>query len=146
MTHPTIDETIAFAATLHAGQRDKSGVPYLAHPLAVMRRVSPPAWHVAVLHDVLEDCGVTAEDLRQRGYDEAEVHALEALTRNEAEEYDAFVTRVIVAGALAIEVKLADLDDNLDTKRLPRPLTEKDEQRLAKYRAARRRLESARTL
>lgn len=35
--HPSIDETIAYAVSLHTDQRDKAGVPYIAHPLAVMR-------------------------------------------------------------------------------------------------------------
>lgn len=135
--HPTIDETIAFAAKAHAGQRDKSGVPYIAHPLAVMRAVSEAAWHVAVLHDVIEDCpDVLFLDLADMGYTSEELRAIEALTRRKGEEYDAFIQRIIdTGGPLAIEVKMADLEDNLDLRRL-NEVTDNDRERAKKYRTA----------
>jgi (p)ppGpp synthase/HD superfamily hydrolase len=99
---------------------------------------------VAVLHDVLEDCPpdrkVTAADLRRDGYNEEVIAALEALTKteNEKNDYDAFIERV-AKNPLARRVKLADLQDNLDNRRLL-SLTDEDTDRMKKYHKAWRRL------
>jgi len=117
MTHPTIDETIALAVRLHAGQRDKAGLPYIAHPLAVMRMVSEEVWHIAVLHDVLEDCDVTGAKLSDLGYTAEEVQALETLTHRSG-SYEGYIKRIATSGnEMAIVVKYADLTDNVS--RLP---------------------------
>lgn len=116
--HPSIDDTIAYATALHEGQRDKAGAPYIAHPLSVMRRVPEEMWHVAVLHDVKEDCGVTDEDLRDEGYSEEEIAAIDLLTKPQNLPYRAFIDRIAMSNNLvAITVKLADLEDNLDPSR-----------------------------
>lgn len=116
--HPTIFKTIVLAGSLHWNQFDKAGVPYIAHPLAVMRRVSEPARHVAVLHDVLEDCDITSEALRSLGYTDLEIRAIETLTRRGGETYENFISGIIAShNGLAIEVKMADIEDNLDPSR-----------------------------
>lgn len=102
-------------------------------------RCPTPCRRVAVLHDVREDCGVTSKVLRGRGYSEEEIAALDALTRRDGEEYSARIDRVIAVGQMAITVKLADLDDNMDLSRLV-VVTAKDRERAEKYRAARGRL------
>lgn len=142
MKHPSIDETIQWAARLHEGQRDKAGVPYIAHPLAVMRRVRPELWHVAVLHDVMEDCSVTDADLHHRGYTDHEIGVIRALTRR-GETYNMFIDRVIADGQDAIEVKCADIDDNLDPSR-PSVHAKENRDLMRRYRFARARLEMAR--
>lgn len=64
-----IDHAIAYAATAHAGQRRKyRAVPYICHPIHVMEIVATVTddedmWAAAVLHDVLEDCPYTEEQL-----------------------------------------------------------------------------------
>lgn len=116
--HPSIFDTIAYATALHEGQFDKAGVPYIAHPLSVMRRVPKEMWHVAVLHDVKEDCGVTDEDLREEGYTEGEIASIDLLTRRRGEHYRDYIERIATSDDLpAIEVKIKDLDDNLDPSR-----------------------------
>lgn len=159
-THPTIDDTIELAARLHRGQRDKAGVPYIAHPLAVMRRVPERSWHVAVLHDTLEDCGVTAGRLEAFGYSEEEINALLIVTRGSYsrafcdhgcrydhaanardESYCDFIERIATSGnVMAIEVKIADLLDNLDPNRPPTPIIPIAEVRKQRYRKALARL------
>jgi len=142
VTHgkPTIANAVALAARVHATQRDKAGEPYILHPLRVMFRLADEtAQMVGVLHDVLEDDEhLTADDLRADGYDEAVVAALEALTKRDAERYEDFIGRVAL-NPLARRVKLADLEDNMDVRRLP-ALTGKDLERLGKYHASWRRL------
>lgn len=137
----TLEHAITLAANAHAGQVDKAGAPYILHPLRVMLRCSTNEQRIAaVLHDVVEDCGVTLERLRAEGFSDAVVRAISSLTKREGEDYDAFVRR---AGAdpIARVVKLADLADNRDLSRIPNP-TEKDRARLEKYARATAYLES----
>jgi (p)ppGpp synthase/HD superfamily hydrolase len=131
----SLERAIAIAAMAHEGQVDKGGAPYILHPLQVMLRLQDPeARTVAVLHDVVEDSPVSLEDLREQGFSEGVLSALEALTKREGEDYQAFVER---AGRdpLARQVKLADLAENSDLSRIPAP-SAKDLERVAKYRRA----------
>ena len=132
---PTLEDALILAATAHSGQVDKAGMPYVLHPIRVMIRVSSPEERiVALLHDVVEDTPVTFDELRERGYPERILTALDGVTNREGESYEEFVDR---AGRDPISraVKLADLADNMDLSRLPH-ITDKDRARLAKYEAA----------
>lgn len=131
----TLEQAIRVALDAHAGQVDKAGAPYILHPLRMMTRLAGHEQQIAaVLHDVVEDSGVTLDDLRAMGFDEAVVSAVDGLTRRPDETYEAFVLRA-KAHPVARAVKLADLEDNMDVRRLGE-LTEKDLQRLRRYRAA----------
>ena len=57
--------------------------------------------------------------------------ALDCVTKRAGEDYEAFVARA-ASDPLARQVKLADLEDNLDLRRLPE-ITEKDRARLNQY-------------
>jgi (p)ppGpp synthase/HD superfamily hydrolase len=136
----TLERAIAIAAEAHAGQVDKAGAPSILHPLRVMLSVSTDEERiVAVLHDVVEDGGVSLEDLRREGFSEALLRGIDAVTRRRGESYDATVER---AGRdrLARTVKLADLRDNADLSRIAEPSAE-DFARVAKYWGAIERLE-----
>ena len=122
MPTPSLEDTIAFAVEKYRGHApDKGGGPYLLHPLRVMLAMdTDEERRVAVLHDVVEDCDdVSLDDLRAMGYPEAEVRALDALTRREesGESYEAFIDRLL-PDPLARKVKLADLADDMDVRRL----------------------------
>lgn len=139
MPAPTLEDAIALAVTCHRGQTDKVGQPYILHPLRVMLAVHGDAAQMAaVLHDVVEDCGVTVADLRERGYPDDVIEAVDCLSRREGESYEAFIERLL-PNPLARRIKLADLEDNLNVRRLP-TVTEKDRERLNRYLAARARL------
>ena len=138
---PAIEDAILLAARAHRGQVDKAGEPYILHPLRVMLRLKDEADRIAaVLHDVIEDTGITEESLRDQGYSEEVLGALDALTRRQGESYADFIERV-AGNPLARRVKLADLADNLDASRLLE-ITPKDRERLARYQAAWERLTS----
>ena len=138
---PGIEEAVALAALAHAGQKDKAGEPYLLHPLRVMLRLAgEDARIIAVLHDAVEDTEVTLDDLRKKGFSEAVVRGVDALTRREGETYEAFIDR-LAPDALARQVKLADLEDNMDLRRRI-PLTPADFERLDRYWRAYARLKS----
>jgi len=131
----TLEDAILLAVQAHRGQRDKAGAPYVLHVLRVMLQMPDDTTRMAaVLHDVVEDTPHTLDDLRAAGFTEDVISAVDALTRRADETYKAFVRR---AGGhpVARRIKLADLEDNMDTRRLPR-LTERDESRLQRYRDA----------
>jgi len=131
----TLEDAIAIAVEAHRGQTDKAGAPYILHPLRVMLAVATEEERMAaVLHDVLEDGGWTLERLRQRGVPEPVLEALDRLTRREGESYEAFVARA-TGNPISRRVKLADLEDNMDLRRLG-ALTPRDTERLARYHRA----------
>lgn len=128
----TLEKAIAIAVQAHSGQRDRAGEPYILHPLRVMMRCrTATARIVAVLHDVLEDTAVTADALREAGFSEEVLAALDCVTKREGEGYEAFVERA-AGNTVAREVKLADLADNMDVTRLG-GVSEKDCARLDRY-------------
>ena len=113
-----LEEAIGIAVQAHRGQKDRGGAPYILHPLRMMFRVQTEAERMAaVLHDVVEDTPWTLDDLRARGFPAEVLAAVDALTRRPGEAYDAFVERA-AAHPVARRVKLADIEDNLDLRRL----------------------------
>jgi (p)ppGpp synthase/HD superfamily hydrolase len=139
---PTLEDAILLAAQTHRGQVDKVGQPYILHLLRVMLRVETEQEQmVAVLHDLVEDTSYTLDDLRALGYSEAVVEALDCVTRRSDETYEEFILRAS-ANPLARRVKLADLEDNMDIRRLP-VVNEKDQERLNRYIAAWRKIKAA---
>ena len=83
---------------------------------------------------MIEDTAWTLDQLRQVGFSEEIVQAVECLTHRDRETYDEFIARVRT-NAIACKVKLADLEDNMDMRRLC-TLMEKDAERLHKYHRA----------
>lgn len=107
---------IAFKA--HDGQFDKTGQPYILHPLRVMLRAETTAERiVALLHDVLEDCPEWTTERLSGLFPQHYVAAIQALTRRDQESYADFIARV-KTDRLAANVKLMDIADNLDPRRL----------------------------
>lgn len=131
-----LNKAIIIASKAHNGQFDKSGKPYILHPLRVMFYVDGEIKEqcTAVLHDVVEDTSVTFEYLSQQGFDDDIIEALKLLTRTDDEDYMLYISK-LKPNAIAKAVKLADLKDNMDMTRLPNP-TEKDFIRLEKYKTA----------
>ncbi|HXV43018.1 MAG TPA: HD domain-containing protein [Anaerolineae bacterium] len=131
-----LDKAILIAAQAHLGQKDKMAAPYILHPLRMMLGFKSEAeMIVAVLHDVVEDNpDWSFERLRQEGFSEEIIQAVDHLTRRQDETYEEFTARA-AQNPLARQVKIADLEDNMDIKRY-RNLTEKDMERLARYHRA----------
>ena len=94
---------------------------------------------LAVLHDVLEDCNVSKEQLINDGIPEYLVEKLEILCKGKNEKYFDYIDRIKVT-QLTINVKLSDLRDNMNLERL-KEVTEKDLKRLEKYKKAKEMLE-----
>ena len=121
------------ATKSHDGQVDKAGQPYIGHPLRVMSMgVTDEEKIVGVLHDVVEDSDWTFEGLAAEGFSTEVIDALRCITKlSESEPYDKFIQRV-KTNPLSAKVKLYDLMDNMDIRRLAY-ISEKDVKRLRKY-------------
>jgi hypothetical protein len=131
----SIDKALSCALYVHGDVKDKSGQPYILHPLRVMAAVEgEDAKVAAILHDVLEDSSMTADDLRSDGFAEPVIEAVLCLTHRESESYADYVVRC-KGNEVARRVKLADLEDNSRPARaILRPeRLDSDMARLRKY-------------
>lgn len=123
---------IAYEA--HKNQVDKSGVPYIYHPIHVAEQMDTEnECIIALLHDVVEDTNVTFKQLEQV-FSKEIIDILKLLTREENIEYDEYIKR-IKNNSIACKVKIADLTHNLDKTRLDF-VTEVDVKRNEKYKKA----------
>lgn len=136
----TLQRAIEIATEAHKGQVDKAGNDYIGHPLRVMDMGKTDEEKiVGVLHDVVEDTSWTFETLAAEGFSAEIIEALRCVTKtSENENYDKFIERV-KKNPLATAVKIYDLTDNMDIRRLPY-LSDKDVKRLKKYLKAYKRL------
>jgi len=132
---PILEEAIPLAMKAHRGQIDRGGSPYILHPMRVMLRLKTESeMIVGILHDVVEDSQITIDDLHEKGFSEEVVAAIDCLTKREGEDYDIYIER-IRPNPLAVRVKVADLEDNMDGRRLDN-YDQRDAERLQRYRAA----------
>jgi (p)ppGpp synthase/HD superfamily hydrolase len=132
-TDPQVQRAFAFAKRAHEGQIDKVGDPYIGHPMRVASSVTGVDEKiVAALHDVVEDCDVTLDDLRSEGYSEEIVAAVDALSKREGESLEESIARVVV-NALATTVKYADVADNSNPERTAKLDPDTRERLAAKY-------------
>ena len=124
----------------HAGQKDKAGKDYYFHPMRVSSNCSSlKAKMAALLHDTVEDTGMTFDKLKNEGFPDEVINGIRSVTRQEGESYADFIARA-AKNEIGREVKVHDLEDNMDIRRLPN-LTEKDWHRLNKYLHSRRYLQ-----
>ncbi len=119
----------------HQGQQDKGGFPYCFHPYQVAQDMEDEiACTCALLHDVIEDTDITLEDLRNMGFPEEVTDVLKLLRHEEGIPYMDYV-RNLAENPIARKVKMADLKHNSDLTRL-KEVTDKDRERIEKYRQA----------
>ncbi len=124
---------IELAISAHNGQFDThNGRPYIEHPFRVMN-----AGHtlqekiVGVLHDVVEDSDMTLTQLKESGFSEEIVDAVDSMTKRENESYDDYILRV-QKNPIGVRVKMNDLTDNMDIRRW-KDIQYHDLARLQKY-------------
>lgn len=121
---------ICYAA--HEGQVDKSGVPYVFHPLHLAEQMeTEEEICTALLHDVVEDTKWTLAELEAEGFPASVLDAVRLLTREKDVSYMAYIER-LSGNRIARKVKLADLEHNSDLTRLLE-VTERDLRRQEKY-------------
>lgn len=116
----------------HRDQTDKSGIPYVFHPIHLAEQMEDEdTTIVALLHDVVEDTAYTIEDLEAMGFPRRVIAAIRLMTHEEGVPYMDYVAR-IREDPIARAVKLADLAHNSDTTRLD-VVDEQAKARLEKY-------------
>ena len=129
-----IETAKAWAERLHSGQVDKAGAPYIGHPARVAGRLEKPEETVVGwLHDTVEDTGLTLREVEAEFGPETAA-ALDAVTRREREDWDAYLLRV-KANPVARRVKISDLIDNSNLTRLNQ-VSMRDVKRQEKYNRA----------
>jgi (p)ppGpp synthase/HD superfamily hydrolase len=134
--HPEVQHAVVIATYLHATQVDKSGVPYITHPLAILDIVLQelPEDYIAqaasVLHDVIEDCGQTVQSLIALGVRPETAELVGALSKRKGEPYEEFIRRISVDRRLRV-IKRADMWNNTEPSRLAK-LPPEDADRLRK--------------
>lgn len=125
-------KALDLASWKHRDQKDKAGKPYFGHISRVSNACkTSPAKVVALLHDVIEDTDVTPEQMEELGFSEYIIKAVLCLTHQEGESYEDFIKRA-AKNPIAREVKIADLEDNMDVRRLDE-VTKEDFERMDKY-------------
>ena len=129
----TLERAIEIAGAADKGQKDKYGAPYIGHVLRVMNMgITEEEKICGVLHDVVEDTDWTFEMLADEGLAPEILEALKGVTKlSEDEDYDHFVQRTL-QNPLSCAVKMNDLTDNMDIRRIPE-VTEKEVARMNKY-------------
>lgn len=130
-----LEKAIGIAVEAHRGQVDKAGFPYILHPLRMMLKMTTEnEMMAAILHDVVEDTPWTLEALRKEGFPEEVVSAIDCVTKRDGESYEKFVDRA-AGNPIARKVKIADLEDNMDLRRIGK-VTKKDLERVERYHRA----------
>lgn len=112
------NKALEIAYKAHEGQLDKGGHPYILHPLRVAFKCGIDVTRIiAILHDTVEDTDVTFDYLKEQGFDDIIITSIKHLTKQDGEDYEAFIKRVS-EDVFATDVKIYDIEDNLDETRL----------------------------
>lgn len=126
-------KALLVAIKAHQGQKDKGGKPYILHPIRVALNVKGKDEKiVALLHDVIEDTSYTIDELDFLS--EEQRKALLLLTHDDNVPYMEYITE-LKRNKIASKVKLKDLEQNMNLKRL-KTVSDKDLKRLEKYERA----------
>ena len=127
-----LNHAINIAIKAHSNQLDRNGKPYIGHVFRVMEAGQTVEEKiVGILHDLLEDTLLNLTDLFTEGFSNEIVDAVHVLSKIENEDYDHYINRV-KQNNLAVRVKLNDLTDNMDLRRLKK-ISDEDVVRMRKY-------------
>lgn len=127
-----LEKAIKIALNAHRGQKDRGGNPYILHCFRVMLSGDTIEEQIiGVLHDTVEDSPLTFKDLEKAGFSREIIDAIDSISKRPGEKYNHYLLRVH-SNPLATKVKLRDIKDNMNVKRLGK-LTPKDLERGLKY-------------
>ena len=128
-----IYKALEIVTTLFENDVDKGGLPYMLHLVYVYKHVNTVEEKViALLHDVVEDKDVSGDDLLEIAFPRKIVDDVLVLTRVKPSSYDEYIENILKnASREALNVKAADLENNIDLRRIKNP-TIKDYQRVEK--------------
>ena len=113
---PLTQKAMHIAYHAHHGQLDKSGTPYIFHPIHLAEAMDDEiSCCAALLHDVVEDTPVTMQELESQ-FPREVIEVLRLLTHEDGIDYFDYV-RAIRSNPIAVKIKLADLAHNSDQTR-----------------------------
>lgn len=136
------NRALELAIEAHKGQTDRGGLAYIMHPIHVATQMqTPAAMTVAILHDCLEDTRLSVARLREEGFPQHIIRAVQLLTRKPGADYEQYIYK-ISRNPLARVVKIADIKHNMSVDRME-GIKPKEAKRLKKYFAALKVLEAA---
>ena len=139
-----IKKAMMLTNLLFKDKKDKGGFPYIGH-LQYVSNAFDDEEHkiVGLLHDTIEDTVVSKTILLELGFKEKIVDAVVILTRT-TDDYMEYIRSIKDSNnILAIDIKLKDLEHNMDIARIMNP-TEKDYERVEKYKKCYKLLEKKR--
>jgi (p)ppGpp synthase/HD superfamily hydrolase len=125
---------LKIATNAHHGQFDRGGQPYILHVLKVMHYLKTDDEElqcIALGHDLIEDAGITYQELRDAGISDRVLEGIDALTKRSGQTLEDYKAGVF-DNVDAMRVKLCDLRHNSDIRRL-KGISEKDFDRMKKY-------------
>ena len=129
---PMTKKAMQLCYRAHRDQVDKSGIPYVFHPIHLAEQMTDEdTTVVALLHDVVEDTHYTLEDLASMGFSRQVLDAIGLMTHADGVPYMDYVAK-IKENPIARAVKLADLRHNSDLTRLD-TVDDKAKARAQKY-------------
>ena len=106
---------IKIAVDSHSGQTSNNGEPYILHPMRIMLQFETEKERVvAILHDTIEKTQVDYGYLKDAGFSEEILSAVDSLTRKPDEDYNNYIHRVS-KNKLATKIKVIDLRDNISS-------------------------------
>lgn len=109
---------LLIATTAHYNQYDKAYKPYIEHPIRVANKFTDDTdIAVALLHDVVEDTGLSFQDLAYLRIPDEVITAVAAITKHHGEIQTDYLRRV-KSNPVALKVKLADIEDNTAPNRM----------------------------
>ena len=108
-----LHKAITIACEAHQGQSSINGEPYILHPLRLLIKAkSNEERIIAVLHDVIEKSNITLADLKNKGFDQNIISAIDSLSRRRSESYIDYIGR-LMQNRISVKIKLLDLADNI---------------------------------
>ena len=118
----SLTNALRIATVAHYDIVDKGGFPFIGHPLRVMAELARQGFdeqilEAAILHDVVEDTEWTLDDLHDAGIHLRAVNLVDLMTRQEGSTYAEYIQRIKHSEGYAVDIKIADIYDNLHPSR-----------------------------
>ena len=114
-----LEKAIELALKYHKGQiKNGTGEEFILHVLRVMIKMDSEDEKIsAVLHDMIEKSNCTLDILKEQGFSNKIINTVDALSKRKGEDYSDYIKRV-KKDPIAVKVKIADLEDNMDIRNI----------------------------
>ena len=138
-----IRQALEFSGNAHKGQLRKSGDPYISHPIAVARILTPlhldaQAIMAALLHDVVEDTHISNEEVAKK-FGKSVAELVDGLSKLEKIEFETSedaqaenFRKMLLAMARDVRVILIKLADRLHNMRTLESMSREKCERIAR--------------